>query len=80
MAVKSSSKIKLLFKKSGKGLTLKQFARDLVAEGDQTAKDWFANKAGEAINAQKEERKKVKGPLLTIISQATKATRRKIKA
>lgn len=80
MAAKSSSKIKLLWKKTGKGLTLKQFARDLMATDDQLAKDWFANKAGEAIKAQKAERKKTKGPLNTIIAQATKSTRRKTKA
>lgn len=77
MATKSSSKIKLLWKKTGAGLSLKQFARDLVSANEQCAKDWFANKAGETIKAQKAERKRVKGPLLTIISQATKNSRRK---
>lgn len=79
MAAKSSSKMKLLWKKTGAGLKLKQFVRDLAATGDQSAKDWFANKAGEAINAQKAEREKTKGPLNTIIAQATKSTRRKTK-
>ncbi len=80
MAAKSSSKLKLLWKKTGAGLTLKQFVRDLVAAGDQSAKDWFANKAGDAIKAQKAERKKTKGPLNSIIASATKATRRKTKS
>lgn len=80
MAAKASSKMKLLWKKTGAGLTLKQFVRDLVATDDQSAKDWFANKAGDAINAQKAERKRVKGPSLKMIGLATKATRRKTKA
>ena len=80
MAAKSSSKMKLLWKKTGKGLTLKQFARDLVATDDQSAKDWFANKAGAAIKAQKAERKRTKGPLNSVIAAATRSTRRKTKA
>lgn len=79
MANHASSKVKSLWKKTGAGLKLKQFVRDLVASGDQVGKDWFANKAGEAINAEKEARRKNKGPLLLIISQATKSTRRKTK-
>lgn len=81
MAAKSSSKIKLLWKTlGGAGLRLKQFARELAESGDQSAKDWFANKAGDAIKAQKAERKRTKGPLNSVIASATKATRRKTKS
>lgn len=36
--------LKTRWHKEGKGLSLKQFARKLVAEGDTVAKSWFDNK------------------------------------
>lgn len=40
---------------TGKRLSLRAFARKLVAEGDQVAKDWFAHKAGSLNQARSEK-------------------------
>lgn len=38
--------LKNRWRKEGKGLSLKQFARKLAASGEQIAKDWFDCKRG----------------------------------
>lgn len=38
--------LKNRWRKEGRGFSLKQFARKLLAEGDLLAKDWFDRKKG----------------------------------
>lgn len=38
--------LKTRWHKEGRGFSLKQFARKLLAEGDQLAQDWFDRKRG----------------------------------
>jgi hypothetical protein len=40
--------MKALHRATGRGLSLKVFARDLAKAGDETALAWFANKKGAA--------------------------------
>ena len=75
----TSNKMKLAWKNRGKGLTLKQFVRDLVATGDELAKNWFANKNGASEKKEKAERLKNKGGQLQLIKAAVKASRKKVK-
>lgn len=44
-----------LWHAANSGLSLKKFARQLVKEGNQTAKEWFANKRG-AKNAKRSDK------------------------
>lgn len=43
-------KLKDRWHKEGKGLSLKQFARKLLAAGDKVAEDWFNHKKGYFTN------------------------------
>lgn len=47
--------IRQLWHAANSGLSLKRFARQLVKEGNQTAKEWFANKKG-AKNEKRSEK------------------------
>lgn len=42
----AGQQLKARWHKEGKGLSLKQYARKLVAAGDQVAQDWFEHKKG----------------------------------
>lgn len=80
----ASSKMKHLWKATGRGLSLKQFCRDAVLSEDEqlskAAQSWFLNKKGLTQKAAKAERIKNKGGLLQIIRQASKSARRKSKS
>lgn len=76
----SSTKIKALWHSTGRGLSLKQFVREL-AEGDssdaQSAKDWFSNKKEVNQKEASEKRLKDKGPMLTTMKNARVAAKSK---
>lgn len=57
------------------GLSLKRFAKQLAKEGNQVAKDWFANKRG-AKNAQRTDKSVQR---ISAERTATKAAKRKKK-
>ena len=67
------SRLKSRWHKEGKGLSLKQFARKLVASGDKLAQDWFDSKRG-LMNQSRTDKNKQR---LLLEKQATKASRRK---
>lgn len=56
-------------------LSLKQFAKTLVQDGDQVAKDWFAHKAGSLNQARSDANIKAAREC----AAATKAAKRKAK-
>ena len=53
--------------------SLKKFARQLLASGNQLAKDWFAHKSG-SLNEERNEKNRSRASLE---AQASKAARRK---
>jgi hypothetical protein len=53
--------------------SLKQFARELVASGDTTAQDWFANKAG-VLNEKRSDKNSIAA---SAAAAATRAEKRK---
>ena len=61
---------------SGQKLSLKRFAQELARSGDKVAKDWFANKKG----ARNQKRSDKNVARVAIEKQATKASRKKVKA
>lgn len=67
--------LKNRWRKEGNGLSLKTFARKLVADGDQIAKDWFECKAG-ALNQERSDKNKAR---IETESVATKTAKRKKK-
>ena len=69
----AGQQLKSRWHKEGKGLSLKQFARKLVAEGDKTAQDWFEHKKG-ILNQGRTDAKRSK---IAAEKQASKAARRK---
>jgi len=70
----SSLTIKKMWKANLVGkLSLKRYARQLLASGDATAKDWFACKNG-AMNDKRSDANKTRASLER---QASKAARRK---
>ena len=56
-------------------LSLKQFARKLAKSGDENAKEWLSNKAGE----KNQERSDANAKLAQTIANATKMSRKKSK-
>lgn len=66
------SRLKSLFHKSGRGLTLKQFVKDQFKAGNPDAKAWYANKAGKSN--QKRNANNIKRILLE--KQATKLAKK----
>lgn len=52
-----SRSLKSLHAKEGNGLSLKEFARRLIREGNELAKDWFANKSGVANDVRSDKNK-----------------------
>jgi hypothetical protein len=71
-----SKAIKSLHAKNGKGLSLKEFARRLVRDGNELAKDWFANKGGATVEA----RSKLKEERITAEKAATKSAKKSSKS
>lgn len=69
----AGQQLKARWHKEGNGLSLKQFARKLVAEGDQVAQTWFEHKQG-LLNKGRTESKKT---MIALQKQATKNARRK---
>jgi hypothetical protein len=55
--------------------SLKQFARQLIASGDQTAKDWMDHKHG-SLNA---ERSDANQALTKVVAAATKSSKKATK-
>lgn len=68
-----SAKLKKRWKKEGKNLSLRHFARKLLKDGDKMASDWFDFKAG-ALNESRSEKNVTR---INLESQATKAAKRK---
>lgn len=66
--------IKHLWHKEGQGLSLKTFARKLEAEGNQSAKDWFACKKG-ALNQSRSDKNRAR---VEVEKAATKSAKRKV--
>jgi len=54
-----SRSLKSRHAKEGNGMSLKEFARRLVREDNESAKDWFANKAG-LLNAERSDKNKTR--------------------
>lgn len=69
------SALKSLHAKDGNGLSLKQFARKLAADGNEMAKDWFSNKAG-LLNEERSEKNSLR---VTAERTATKSAKRSSK-
>jgi hypothetical protein len=67
-----SASLKSRFAKEGKDMSLKQFARMLAVNGDQTAIDWFANKLGACNEARSDKNKK----RVELEKSSTKSARR----
>lgn len=70
-----SRSIKSRHAKEGAGVSLKEFARRLAANGDQSAKDWFAYKLG-ALNESRSEKNKIR---IVAEKNATKLSKKKKK-
>lgn len=74
--MKASTKIKLMWKTNGKGLTLKQYSRDLASsekdEDKELSSCWWSNKHQTPQKEQKAARKKNKGALLAEIRSKSK--------
>lgn len=64
-------------KKLNPKLTMKEFARRLVAEDDEVAKAWLYNKSSAPIKKAKEERWERKGGTILLKRQATKLARKR---
>ena len=64
-------------KKLNRKLTMKAFARRLVAEGDEVAEEWLYNKSRAPIKKAKEERWERKGSIIILKRQATKLAKRR---
>lgn len=69
----AGQQLKARWHKEGNGLSLKQFARKLVAEGDGVAQTWFDCKKG-LFNKSRTDSKKA---TISAQKQATKNARRK---
>jgi len=73
--VSVSRTIKSLHAKNGSGLSLKEFVRRLVREGNDLAQNWLDNKAG-VCNASRSESNKTR---VAAERAATKSAKRKSK-
>ena len=73
-----SRRIKSRWKRSLSKVSLKQFARKLLKEGDQMAKDWFAHKSTTWNNEAKELRLKNKGARIAAEKNSTKLARKRL--
>lgn len=75
--MKTSVKVKKMWHKEGKGLSLKEFTSKKVDEGDETVMEWVDNKKGALERKAKEARQKHKGARIAAEKLASKAARRK---
>jgi hypothetical protein len=66
-------RLKARWRKEGRGMSLKKFARKLVSEGDQLAKDWLEVKSG-ALNDSRSDKNKQR---ISAEKQASKQASRK---
>lgn len=71
----AGDRVKARYAKSGKNVSLKQFARGLVKTGDQDATDWFASKAG-ALNLSRSDKNKTRVALEKSMTKAAKAKKK----
>jgi hypothetical protein len=71
--VSTGQQLKARWHKEGRGLSLKQFARKLVAAGDKMAETWFELKRG-LYNQERTEKNK---NIAFASAQATKNAKRK---
>lgn len=69
----AGQQLKARWHREGKGMSLKQFARKLVASGDKVAQDWFDHKKG-SLNQSRTDANKTR---VAAEKAATKANRRK---
>ena len=69
----AGQQLKARWHQEGQGMSLKQFARKLVAEGDKVAQTWFDHKKG-LYNKGRTDAKK---GLIALQKQASKNARRK---
>ena len=65
--------IKARYKKSDKAVSLKEFARQLRADGDLDAKGWFENKSRRLEKIAKKARLERKGSILAAMRNAKKS-------
>jgi hypothetical protein len=69
--------IKNRWKKESRGVSLKQFARELLKKGDELAKRWFANKKGACNQKRSEANVKLTDLVRTATYNARRATKKK---
>jgi len=67
----ASQAIKALWHENGKKLSLKRYARKLLADGNAVAQEWFSNKAG-GTNAARSDQNKAKAQLASQASKGKK--------
>jgi hypothetical protein len=67
--------MKKLHRATGRGLSLRVFARQLLKDGDPVAKEWFSNKKG----AKNQKRSEKNIAAAQVAASATKASRKKMK-
>ena len=75
--MKTSVKVKKLWHKEGKKLSLKEFAAKKLEEDSELVMEWMDNKKGALERKAKEARQKHKGARIAAEKLATKAARRK---
>jgi hypothetical protein len=71
----AGNRVKARYSKSGKHVSLKQFARGLVKAGDQDATDWFAAKAG-ALDLSRSDKNKTRVALEKSMTKAAKSKKK----
>lgn len=72
----AGKEIKSRWQREGKGKSLRQFARGLIAAGDKTAQDWFDQKKG-ALNEKRTDKNQAR---INLEKQASKSARKKTKS
>jgi len=68
-------RLKHRWSKASSGKSLKAFANDLAASGDEDAKEWFFNKQG-GLELGRSDKSKAR---IAIESQATRLSRKRVK-
>lgn len=71
----AGDRLKVLHSKTGKGVPLKRFVRELLKEGNVDAKKWFADKRG----ASNKKRSDANVKRVQLEAAATKQSRKKVK-
>lgn len=77
--MKASRKIKNAHKADGRFLSLREFALELKAKGDEVAIAWFANKSATAESKEKSARRERKAKVLSEMRAAKRAIQDKNK-